>query len=129
MQRLRHFPGRLLLILPLLSAAALAGQAAIAAGPAALIGLTLTGFAYGAIIAVTPYAVARFYGPERYPAAYGRVFTAWGLAGLAAPSLAGLLYDLSGGYQAALLVAALAAGVASGIALLLPAPGPEQTGA
>ena len=112
-------PGRLLWTLPLLSALALAGQAAVDGGVAALIGLTLIGVAYGAIIAVTPYAVARFYGAARYPAAYGRIFTAWGLAGLIAPVFAGLLYDLGGGYRLALIFAALAAAAASGIAFLL----------
>ncbi|MDE0787334.1 MAG: hypothetical protein OSB06_01525, partial [SAR324 cluster bacterium] len=37
---------------------------------------------------------------------YGRVFTAWGLAGLVGPWLAGLLYDVTGDYTLALLVAA-----------------------
>ena len=114
-------PGRLLWILPLLSALALAGQAAVDGGLAALIGLALIGVAYGAIIAVTPYAVARFYGASRYPAAYGRIFTAWGLAGLIAPVFAGLLYDLGGSYRVALVTAAVAAGGASAIAFLLDA--------
>ena len=37
--------------------------------------------------------------------AFGRVFTAWGVAGLVAPSLAGLLYDWSGNYRAAIFMA------------------------
>ena len=37
---------------------------------------------------------------------YGRVFTAWGAAGLLGPWLAGVLFDLSGDYRIALLVAA-----------------------
>jgi len=46
---------------------------------------------------------------EQGPRAYGRVFTAWGLAGLLAPWTAGRIFDVSGGYDAAMLVAAAVA--------------------
>jgi hypothetical protein len=51
---------------------------------------------------------------------YGLVFTAWGLAGLGAPWLAGVLFDAGGGYGPALIIAAGAA-LASALAVgLLP---------
>ena len=65
--------------------------------------------AYGAIIAVYPAVVRDRYGPDGYPAAYGRVFTAWGVAGLIGPLGAGTLFDATGGYRLPLLLAALAA--------------------
>ena len=41
--------------------------------------------------------------------AYGRVFIAWGVAGLLAPWSAGFIYDWQAGYQSAMLIAALLA--------------------
>ncbi len=63
------------------------------------------GFGYGAIIAVYPVAIANRFGAAG-PRVYGRVFTAWGFAGLAAPWAAGAIYDLEASYTAALVVAA-----------------------
>ena len=62
----------------------------------AVVSLCVIGFAYGAIIAVYPYAVAYYFGAAAAAKIYGRVFTAWGLAGLGAPWLAGYLFDLNG---------------------------------
>ncbi len=64
------------------------------------------GFAYGAAIAAYPSVIAKVVGPEASAMVYGRVFTAWGAAGLAGPWLAGALFDWTGAYFVALLVAA-----------------------
>ena len=53
---------------------------------------------YGAIIAIYPTLVAKLFGLEKSAWAYGRIFTAWGLAGLTAPSIAGFFYDYSDNY-------------------------------
>ena len=95
----------LLVGLPLLSALGLLSIALIDGAIEAVMLLSLVGFSYGAVIAVYPVAIAERYG-EHGPRAYGRVFTAWGLAGLLAPWIAGLIFDLRGGYDAAMLVAA-----------------------
>ena len=50
-------------------------------------------------------AIANYFS-ARGPQAYGRVFIAWGFAGLVAPWSAGLLYDLRGGYGLAMIIAA-----------------------
>ena len=71
--------------------------------------LVIIAFAYGAVIAVYPLAVARSFGEDGYPPAYGRVFTAWGTAGLVGPFGAGLLFEATGTYRVPLLVAAAAA--------------------
>ncbi len=112
---------RLLVLLPLVSAAALLALA-FSAGPAAAIaGLGVIGFAYGAVIAVYPVAVAAYVGIDLAAKAYGRVFIAWGLAGLAAPWLAGLLFDARGDYGLALLLAAGAGLLSAAVAAILPA--------
>jgi OFA family oxalate/formate antiporter-like MFS transporter len=108
---------RFLIGLPLLSAAALLGIGAVYGVPATLLLLSLVGFAYGSIIAVYPVAIAICFG-ERGAEAYGRVFIAWGLAGLVAPWCAGLVFDLQGGYGPAMLIAAMVALLSSACAAL-----------
>lgn len=99
---------RLLVGLPLLSAVALLAIALESRAGAVVLLLSLVGFSYGSIIAVYPVAIARYFG-ERGPEAYGRVFTAWGFAGLVAPWSAGLIYDQHADYQLAMMIAAVLA--------------------
>ncbi len=111
-------PQRLLAALPLLSAGALLWLALGPSGWPLLAALALVGFAYGAIIAVYPAAIARRFGAVAGVRVYGRVFTAWGAAGLLAPWAAGLLYEASGHYRLALLAAACLALVSLSAVLL-----------
>jgi OFA family oxalate/formate antiporter-like MFS transporter len=94
--------------LPLLSATALGSLIMTESPEWSVILLSVVGFAYGAIIAIYPVAISNYFG-EQGARAYGRVFTAWGFAGLVAPWTAGLIYDAEANYQVALLVASLAA--------------------
>lgn len=75
---------------------------------------------YGAFIAIYPTLVATIFGKEHSAWAYGKVFTAWGFAGLCAPSLAGWLYEHSGSYNTPLLIAALLAFISVVVILQLP---------
>jgi predicted MFS family arabinose efflux permease len=96
---------RLMIGLPLLSAVALLAMASSREAFAVVALLSLVGFCYGTVIAVYPVAISDRFG-ERGPEAYGRVFTAWGFAGLAGPWSAGWIFDWRGGYEAAMLSAA-----------------------
>lgn len=102
----RIAPGRLLTGLPLASVIFLLALAMSGDMRLAFICLGGVGFTYGAIIAAYPAAISKRFGAEDSTRAYGRVFTAWGAAGLLAPWLAGTLFDRTGGYSAALFVAA-----------------------
>ena len=113
---------RLLCGLPGLAALALLVLAAEPGAATTLLGLGAVGLSYGAIIAVCPAAVSHYFGPLESARVYGRVFTAWGLAGLAAPWAAGHLYDLYDSYRPALAAAAIAALLSAGFALALPGP-------
>jgi MFS family permease len=114
-------PLRLLLAAAgLASAAALAAAAALPDVGVTLVALALVGLGYGAVSSLLPAAGAAFFGAATLARTYGRLFTAWGAAGLAAPVLAGVLFDLTGGYRAALLVGAAAASGAVLTAVLLP---------
>ena len=110
---------KLLAGLPLTSAAALALLALDINSAVALLCLGITGFTYGAIIAAYPATIAKMFGTLDSPRIYGRVFTAWGSAGLCAPWLAGYLFDRTGGYSAALTTAAAFGVVSAGAVLLL----------
>jgi OFA family oxalate/formate antiporter-like MFS transporter len=68
--------------------------------------LALVGLCYGALISVVPGEVRRLSGPDHFAHAYGKVFTAWGAAGVAGPLAAGYVFDLTAGYGAALMMAA-----------------------
>jgi OFA family oxalate/formate antiporter-like MFS transporter len=99
---------RFLVGLPLMSATALLGIGIAQNAPATLSLLGIVGFSYGAIIAIYPVAISSSF-EEQGPRAYGRVFIAWGFAGLLAPWSAGLFYDLRGDYQLAMVIAAVVA--------------------
>ena len=59
------------------------------------------------LIAVVPAEVRRIGGVQGFARNYGRVFTAWGIAGITGPVTAGFLYDMTLGYGAALAMAAV----------------------
>ena len=112
---------RCLVNLPLLTATALALPLAIPGSTLLTVAaLTGCGLTYGLNAVALPVLVARLYGSERFPAMYGKVFTAWGTAGILAPWAAGRLYDLTGGYTAALVAAAVASLAAAAAAASLP---------
>jgi MFS family permease len=110
----------------LLAAAGLAEGVALlvaAAVPAVLVSLaalTIVGLGYGAMSSLYPVITGQLYGARNLARVYGRVFTAWGLAGLSAPLLAGALFDLTGAYRVSLLLAGAAALGAAAVSLLLP---------
>lgn len=68
--------------------------------------LALAGFAYGALISIVPRAVEHLSPSGAGTRAFGRVFTAWGAAGLIGPWLGGILFDLGWAYASALMTAA-----------------------
>ena len=96
---------RFLLGLPLVSAAALLVVGAADAAIVVVTLLSVVGFAYGAIIAIYPVVISDYFGAAG-PQAYGRVFIAWGFAGLVAPWCAGVLYDRYASYELAMVIAA-----------------------
>ncbi|MGB5559201.1 MAG: MFS transporter [Paracoccaceae bacterium] len=110
----RLTPARPLFWLPLMSASALVLLVFQNSIAVAFFCLGAVGFSYGATIAAYPAAVARMFGSSDSARIYGRVFTAWGSAGLFAPWLAGFLFDWTQGYAVALSAAA-ALGIVSAL--------------
>lgn len=111
-------PLRLLAGLPLVSMAGIAALAVSSGSSLMILSFAIVGFAYGGIIAAYPAAIAKTYGSMNSSLIYGRVFTAWGCAGLLSPWVAGRLFDWSGSYQIALWTAG-ALGLTSVFAMLM----------
>ncbi len=86
-------------------ATALVGVSVTSAPAVVLVGLCAIGLAYGAVSALVPAATADRVGARAFPAVYGRVFTAWGCAGLAAPLLAEAVTGTGAPPPAMLLIA------------------------
>jgi MFS family permease len=105
----------------LLAAAGLFGLALFPSLGAAFVAVAAIGLAYGGMAATYPAATARYFGAERMGVVFGRVFTAWGAAGFVAPAVAGALFDLTGGYRLAVLLAGGAALLSAAAAATLPA--------
>ena len=111
---------RCLVVLPMATAAVVLSPL-LQPGSAALTfaALVSCGLTYGLNAVALPVLVS-LYGSARMGRVYGRVFTAWGVGGLLAPWLAGRLFDMTGGYGAALLVSALSLLISGLSALLIP---------
>lgn len=94
-----------------------------------VIGASFIGFNYGGIFALFPAITADYFGDKQVGRNYGWVFTAYGVAGLLGPLLAGVFKDSASGggspvvWMTPFLVAAIACLVGGLIMLLTRAPG------
>ena len=104
-------------------AIALFGAIALTVMPSpevAILTLGLIGVGYGLISGVTAGAVASYWPKVEFGRIASRTYIAWCLAAISLPVLAGRLYDLSGGYETAVIVAGGANLLAVLVALTLP---------
>ena len=113
----RSKPGIILVGLAALSSVTLFLLATTGNTSLTLVGLGMVGLTYGALIAAYPASVSKMFGVVEGTKIYGRIFTAWGTAGLFAPWFAGLLFDYNQNYTTALVTAA-GLGVISAIAII-----------
>ena len=86
----------------------------------AILSLGLIGVGYGLISGVTAGAVASYWPKVEFGRIASRTYIAWCLAAISLPVLAGRLYDLTGGYETAVIVAGGANLLAVLVALTLP---------
>jgi len=87
-----------------------------------LIGAVVITFSYGAMLAVYPSAVADFFGTKNMGFNYAILFTAWGVAGMTGPKLAGYLLDTTGGYATTFMICAVANFAAAAVGLMVKPP-------
>ncbi len=96
---------RPLLIILIINCLALIGLSTITNIHLLLVLLVTIASLYGAVIAIYPTLVNHFVGSDLSAKIYGRVFTAWGAAGLISPSLAGWLFEKNNNYDTSILFA------------------------
>lgn len=80
------------------------------------------GFNFGGNLALFPSTTADFFGAKNVGINYGLVFTAYGVAGIAGPLLAGSIFDITGSYMWAFIPSGVACLIAAGISLGLKPP-------
>ena len=83
-------------------------------------------YCYGTLLSVFASTCADFYGTRNMGVNYGLLFSAWGVAGIVGPVIAGRVFDATGTYEVAFYVAAALSVVALG-ALMLSKP-PQGAG-
>jgi MFS family permease len=93
----------------------------LAPGPAAaVLGLGMIGVGYGFVSGATAGSIGLYWPVADFGRVAGRTYIAWCAAAVGLPVLAGHLYDISGGYGGAVLIAGVANLVGIGVALGLP---------
>lgn len=80
------------------------------------------GFNFGGNLALFPSATADFFGTKNVGINYGLMFTAYGVAGIAGPILAGSVFDMTGSYSWAFIPAGIACLIAASISISLKPP-------
>ncbi len=83
------------------------GLAILAVSPLLVgVGLVLVATGYGIVASTVPLITRHVFGPDAFSGQFSIVFTAWGVAGLTSPWLAGALFDWTGSFDIALGVGA-----------------------
>ena len=104
-------------------AIALAGNVALTLWPGpgvSVVALALVGLGYGVISGLTAGAVAVYWRRALYGRMASRIYLAWCAAAIILPITAGYLFDLTGGYRSAVLIAG--GGNALGVVVALGLP-------
>jgi OFA family oxalate/formate antiporter-like MFS transporter len=79
-------------------------------------------YCYGTLLSVFASTCADFYGTRHMGVNYGLLFSAWGVAGIVGPVIAGRVFDTSGNYEMAFYLAAGLSVVALGALMLSKQP-------
>lgn len=108
---------RIVVVLFVLMAAAVAGLTRSASLETAYALAAVVGFCFGGFLAVYPTLTADAFGRRDFSINYGLVFVGYGLGCFAGPLLGGWIHDRTGSYGAAFL---FAAGLAALTGLVLP---------
>ena len=107
---------------------ALCGAVLITLFPApsiAFIALAMLGMGYGLMSGASAGYLPQLWSRDMFGSIAARLYIAWCAAAVVLPILAGWLFDLTGGYHAAVLVAACGNLLGAWIALRLPQPQPQ----
>lgn len=72
------------------------------------VGLIATATGYGLLASAMPTLVRQLFGQAVFAHVFSIIFTAWGVAGLVSPWVAGAIFDNTGNFDGALLIAFIA---------------------
>jgi MFS transporter, OFA family, oxalate/formate antiporter len=106
---------------------ALAGAVILTLWPSAEVAtvtLSMIGMGYGFISGAVAAAIGVYWTQADFGRIAGRVYIAWCIAAISLPVLAGHLFDLTGGYATAIILAGAGNLIAVGVSLTLPRRGP-----
>jgi len=115
----RTSPRRILLVSFVAAGGAMVLLWQVATPLPVLLGLSVVGLAYGAVIGFLPAHVRMVFAPAVAFSAFSWIFLGWGVAGFLGPWIAGTIFDATGAYRLAFLVGLASLGAASVLALLL----------
>lgn len=102
---------------------ALAGAIGLTLWPGPIVAvatLSMVGMGYGFISGSTAAAVACYWHVNAFGRIASRLYIAWGLAAISLPVVAGWLFDQTGGYRAAMMLAGGGNLIGIAVALTLP---------
>ena len=88
-----------------------------------LIGTIVAGLCYGACLSVFPATTASLFGVRNLGVNYGLIFTAWGAGGVFGGLLGGMVFDRTGTFLNAYLIAAALCFIGVALTLVLAAKG------
>jgi MFS family permease len=89
----------------------------------AVLGLGMIGVGYGFVSGSTAGGIGLYWPPADYGRVAGRTYIAWCLAAICLPTLAGTLFDVTGNYVTAVLIAGCANAAGMAMALTMPQRG------
>ncbi len=105
---------------------AMSGNGALWLWPSAMVAigsLVMVGVGYGLVSGSTAAAIGVYWGANHYGRLAGRLYVAWCVAAVTLPVLAGRLFDLTGGYGGAILIACAGNALGCVVAASLPRSG------
>jgi len=82
----------------------------------------LLGFNYGSNLSLFPSATKDYFGLKNFGVNYGAVFTAWGVGGFFMPIISGKVFDATGNFNSAYLIAGVCLIISAVLSQLVKAP-------
>ena len=86
----------------------------------AAVTLAMIGIGYGIVSGGSTAAIGEYWGTAHYGRIAGRLYVAWCLAAVTLPVVAGRIFDLSGSYTGAIMIAAGGNALGIAVAAMLP---------
>lgn len=80
------------------------------------------GLAYGIQGGTVAGVIGHLFGTKSLPMILGFIITAWAVAGVIAPPLAGHIYDITNSYSSAFIIAAVSFAISAALALIVKPP-------